>query len=336
MAMVKLSEIIRKIPEIKGQDVRPQISEAVKPKGSVESLADIKKIYENSILLTKIMMQDLRRGESVEGEEVIDMAETLIAKIRSSNNLLLSLINIFAFYNEKEDFIHIHSINVAILAACIGIALEYEEDTLIDLCASALLHDIGMLKIPLQVITKPSKLDKEEEKMIKEHPLYGLELLRNVKNAPKSAAMVIHQHHEKMDGTGYPEGKKGEDIAECARIVAILEVYEALTHPRPYRRSKFIPYDAVRMIIQEGKSSFDLELVKIFLNLITPYPVGSFILLNNGEIGRVIAVNEGLALRPVVEVYFDKEGKPPEKPTKIDLTKSSILYIEKAIDENDL
>jgi HD-GYP domain-containing protein (c-di-GMP phosphodiesterase class II) len=334
--MVKLSEIIRKIPEIKGQEVRPQISDAVKAKETVESLAEIKKIYENSILLTKIMMQDLRRGESVEGEEVIDIAETLITKIRSSNNLLLSLINIFAFYNEKEDFIHIHSINVAVLSASIGLALEYEENKLIDFCASALLHDIGMLKVPLKVITKPSKLDKEEERIIKEHPLYGLELLRHIKNAPKSAAMVIHQHHEKMDGTGYPEGKKGEDIAECARIVAILEVYEALTHPRPYRRSKFIPYDAVKMIIQEGKSSFDLELVKTFLNLVTPYPIGSFILLNNGEIGRVVGVNEGLALRPVVEIYFDKEGKPPENPTKIDLTKSSILYIEKAIDENDL
>jgi HD-GYP domain-containing protein (c-di-GMP phosphodiesterase class II) len=118
--------------------------------------------------------------------------------------------------------------------------------------------------------------------------------------------------------------------------VAILEVYEALTHPRPYRRNKFIPYDAVKMIIQEGKNSFDPELVKTFLNYVTPYPIGSFILLNNGEIGRVVGVNEGLALRPIVEVYFDKEGKPPEKPTRIDLIKSSILYIEKAIDENDL
>jgi HD-GYP domain-containing protein (c-di-GMP phosphodiesterase class II) len=334
--MVKLSEIIRKTPEIKGQEERPQISDAVKAKESVESLAEIKKIYESSILLTKIMMEDLRRGQSVEGREVADIAETLVAKIRSGNNILLSLINIFAFYNEKEDFIHLHSINVAVLSACLGLALEYEEDKVIDLCASALLHDIGMLKIPVKVITKPSKLDKEEERMIKEHPLYGLELLRNIKNAPKSAAMVIHQHHEKMDGTGYPEGKKGEEIAECARIVAILEVYEALTHPRPYRRNKFIPYDAVKMIIQEGKNSFDPELVKTFLNLVTPYPIGSFILLNNGEIGRVVGINEGLALRPIVEVYFDKEGKPPEKPTRIDLIKSSILYIEKAIDENDL
>jgi hypothetical protein len=97
--MVKLSEIIRKTPEIKGQEVRPQISDAVKAKGGVESLAEIKKIYESSILLTKIMMEDLRRGQSVEGEEITDIAETLVAKIRSSNNLLLSLINIFAFYN---------------------------------------------------------------------------------------------------------------------------------------------------------------------------------------------------------------------------------------------
>ncbi len=139
-----------------------------------------------------------------------------------------------------------------------------------------------------------------------------------------------------MDGTGYPEGKKGEEISEGARIVAILEVYDALTHPRPYRQSKFIPYEAVKMIIQEGKESFDPNLVKVFLNLVTPYPLGSFVLLNNGEIGRIVGINDGFPLRPVVEIYFDREGKPPEKPTRIDLTKSFIIYIEKAVDENDL
>ena len=334
--MVKLSEIIRKTPETKGQEERPQISDAVKAKENSESLPEIKKIYESSILLTKMLMDDLRKGKTVEGKDIVDMAKILVTKVRSSNNLLLSMINIFAFYSGKEDFLHSHSINVSLLAACIGLALEYDENKIIDLCASALLHDIGMLKIPAEVITKPSELSKEEERIVKQHPLYGLELLKNIKNAPKSAAAVIHQHHEKMDGTGYPEGKKGEEISEGARIVAILEVYDALTHPRPYRQSKFIPYEAVKMIIQEGKESFDPNLVKVFLNLVTPYPLGSFVLLNNGEIGRIVGINDGFPLRPVVEIYFDREGKPPEKPTRIDLTKSFIIYIEKAVDENDL
>ncbi len=333
--MAKLSEIIRKTPVTKDKEEKTLVSDAFRAKESMESLPEIKKIYENSTLITKIILDGLRRGETVEGKDIIDLAKVHVEKIRSSHNLLLSLMNIFAFYDEREDFLHSHSVNVSILSAGMGLALEYEEDKIIDFCASSLIHDIGMLKIPAEIITKTQELTKEERKLIEEHPLYGLELLRNIKDAPKSAAEVISEHHEKMDGTGYPQGKKGEEISEYARIVAILEVYEALTHPRSYRKRKFIPYEAVKMIIQ-SKGSFEQSLVKVFLNFITPYPLGSFVLLNNGEVGRVVGINEGLPVRPLVEIYFDSEGKPPEKPARVDLAKSTILYIEKAIDENGL
>ena len=165
---------------------------------------------------------------------------------------------------------------------------------------------------------------------------FGLELLRNIKDLPKSAPEVVYQHHERINGTGYPEGKKGEEISEYAKIVALTEAYEAITHPRPYRRKKIIPYEGVKMIIQEERDSFDPKLIKVFINIVTPYPLGSFVLLNNNEIGRVVGINEDFPLRPVVEIFFNAEGKPPEKPTRIDLTQSPILNIEKAVDENNL
>jgi len=197
-------------------------------------------------------------------------------------------------------------------------------------------HDIGYLRISQEIINKPSKLSKEEYDQMKKHTIYGVELLDKIENIPECASEVVHQHHERIDGTGYPEGKKGEEISEYAKIVAIAEVYEAITHPRPYRREKIIPYEGVKIIVQNGKNSFEPELVKVFLNSISPYPPGSFVLLNNSAIGRVSSVNKGLPLRPVVEIFFDTDGKPPEIPIRVDLTKVPVLHIHKALDENDL
>jgi HD-GYP domain-containing protein (c-di-GMP phosphodiesterase class II) len=334
--MVKLSEIVRKNSSEKSQEEPALVSEALKVKENSENLPQVKKIYEDAILSTRLIMKDIRAGKTIKGSDVFSIAEFLVNRLRASGNLLLSLINIFSFYDERDDFLYSHSVNVSLLATNMGLALGYDESQIVDLCASSLLHDIGMLKIPEEIINKPSKLDEEEYKLIREHPAYGLELLVNIKDPPKSAPDVIYEHHEKVDGSGYPEGKKGEEISEYARIVALIEVYEALTHPRPYRKRKNIPYEGVKKIIQEERNSFDLRLVKIFLNFITPYPLGSFVLLNNGEIGRIIRINDNFPLRPVVELYFDAQGKPPERPARIDLTKSAILHIEKAIDESDL
>ena len=139
-----------------------------------------------------------------------------------------------------------------------------------------------------------------------------------------------------MDGSGYPDGKRGDEISDYAKIVAIAEVYEAITHSRPYRREKIIPYQAVKTIVQKEKNSFAPEIIKVFLNSISPYPPGSFVLLNSGAIGRIISVNKSLPLRPVVEIFFDADGKPPEQPIRIDLAKAPVVNIDKALDEDDL
>lgn len=334
--MVKLSEILRKDLKENDEEKPGLISGVVRKKEDQESLPEVKKVYEDTILRTRWIMNDLKKGEIIEGGDISDMAGIIVDKLRAKSHLLLSLINIFDFHKEKEDYLFSHSVNVSILATTIGLALGYGETDLVDFCAASLLHDIGMLKIAEDIIQKPSELTTEEQELVKRHPFFGLELLKKVKDSPKFAPEVIYQHHERVDGTGYPEGKKGDEISERAKIVAIIEVYEAITHSRPYRKKKCIPYEGVKKIIQEERSSFDLKLIKVFLNFITPYPLGSFVHLNNGEIGRVVAINESLPLRPVVEIYYDAEGKPPSEPTKIDLAKSPVLHIEKAVDESTL
>lgn len=405
--MVRLSEIIRKTEEKKSKDRASLVSKATKikkdekTKRNKESIQAIQKIYEDAILQINQIMNDIIQGKAIKGREVVNLAKKIVERIRINSDILLSLVNKFSLIEKEDKYLYTHSVNVSILAANLGLALGYNKNGLVDLCTSSLLHDIGMLKIPQEVITKPEKLTEEEYDLVRKHPSYGLKLLDNIRakkpliygpklwdkiknfassllhdigmlkipeevitkpeelakeerdpvkkhptyglklldkinSLTKSTSEVICQHHEKIDGTGYPEGKRGEEISEHAKIVAIADIYEALTHPRPYRRSRILPCDAVKMIVQEAGSSFDPKLVKVFLNYITCYPVGSFVLLNNNEIGRVILTNENLPLRPVVEIVFDSGGKPPEQPKRIDLAKSPVLSIKKAIDECNL
>jgi HD-GYP domain-containing protein (c-di-GMP phosphodiesterase class II) len=334
--MIKLSDILRKAQESQSRDKPGLISEAVQAKEAIVDMHVSKKLYEDAVLELRKIMEGAIQGKKIQGNRVFSIAEKIIHQLRVDKDTLVSFINIFSFLGETEDYLYSHSINVGILASGIGMALEYGEKQLLDICVSALLHDIGLLKVPEKIIKKPGKLDKDEFAQVMKHTSYGLELLQNISDLPESTKEVVYQHHERMDGSGYPEHKRGTEISESAKIVAIIEVYEAMTHPRPYRGEKTIPYEGVRQVVQEAKSAFEPRLVKKFLSFITPYPLGSFVLLNNNEIGRVVKTYEDQPLRPVIEVFFDSEGKPPENPKRIDLTKSPVLHIEKAVDESRL
>jgi HD-GYP domain-containing protein (c-di-GMP phosphodiesterase class II) len=334
--MVKLSEIIRKSSGKEYEEKHGLISEAFEIKKSKESLAELKKTYEDMVLHLMLIMDEIRAGKTVAERKLASLAEIITDILRADNNMLLSLVHIFSYLGKQEDYLYAHSVNASILATNLGLAFGYGRSELINLCVSSLVHDLGYLKLPQEIINKPSKLTKEEFNHVKKHTILGLELLSQIEGIPECATDVVHQHHERVDGSGYPDGKRGDEISDYAKIVAIAEVYEAITHPRPYRREKIIPYQAVKTIVQEEKNSFAPEFVKVFLNSVSPYPPGSFVLLNSGAIGRVISVNKNLALRPIVEIFFDADGKPPETPMRIDLAKAPVVNIDKALDENDL
>jgi len=329
--MIRLSDILRKEREKKAAEETIKISPLFKPERKEEGLKKIQTTYEAAILNVKRLMSDIMKVKILEDREFFHTAENIVYDAQREKDVLLSLVNDFSLEIKKENYLYEHSVNTSILATNVGLAMRYNRGEVVDLCASSLLHDIGMLKIPEEISKKPSKLTKEEFDIIKKHPHYGLELLKRIKDPPQSAAEVIYQHHEKIDGSGYPEGKKGDEISDYAKIVGIVEAYEARTHPRPYHR--ILPYEGVKMIVQASRTAFDPELVKAFLKNVTPYPPGSFVLLNNDEIGRVIAVNEDLPMRPVVEVVLDADKNFLEKPIKINLADSPVLSIKTALSE---
>jgi HD-GYP domain-containing protein (c-di-GMP phosphodiesterase class II) len=328
--MVKLADLIKKSKE----ELSPA---AVQPQKSIkEMLEDIENVYELLIFQTKQFMDDIMLGKPKEWEEIVQNVGKLLEAFIVKPEIFMSRVNKWKQSKDVSNYFYPHCVNAAILAANMGTAMNLPKSDIIVLSGGALIHDIGMLNIPLELINAPRKLTDEEYAEIKRHPAYGLTFLSRIKEAPKAVAEIIYQHHENVDGTGYPEGKKNEEISLFAKIVSLVEVYEAITHYRPYRQGQIIPFEAIKMIILQSESKFDRSAMKALLDYITFYPIGSYVVLNNDEIGRVVDINNAVPTRPIIEIFLDHKGGRLAKPRKVDLLKSNVLYIKKAINGDSL
>ena len=332
--MVKLADLIKKSKEEISPESKISIADIMPQKPIKETLKDIENMYESMIFKTKKFMDDLILGRPVEWKKIVDNVDDVLDVFLVRPEIFMALINEWKTSYDFSNYFYFHCVNSAIFAANLGLAMGLPKADINTLCGGVFIHDIGMLKITPELVNAPRKLTDEEYAEIKRHPAYGLTLLSRIKDAPESAGEIIYQHHENVDGSGYPEGKKDEEISLFAKIVSLIEVYEALTHYRPYRQNKIIPFDAIKMIILQSESKFDRRVLKVFLDYITFYPIGSGVVLNNDETGRVVGINKNAPLRPIVEIFLDNHGKPLTKPKRLDLLKSTVLYIKKAVHED--
>lgn len=233
-------------------------------------------------------------------------------------------------YPNIEDYLYYHITNVFFLALDVGIELGYDTPHLIDLGAAAFLHDIGLKNVREHM--KTERLDKIDYDKIRQHPIMGAEMLAAANKGINEAVIAaVRQEHERMDGSGYPEGLPAEDITTYAQVIGLLDVYEALTHRRPYR-SRFTPIEALDIILK-NKKIFGPKIIKALVGKIGVYPVGTLVLLNSKETAVVTMNRPELPFRPVVSVIYDPYGEMFAQPKDIDLATSSILYIEDCVRE---
>ena len=329
--MVKLSEILRKTSQ-ESSTLGNLIAEATEHKEADSESQETEKIYKYVIQSFGLIMGKIKDNRVIEAKEIESLASMILDSLMIDNDLLQNLSSITTSYGDQDNFMPVHSVNVSIIATNLGFAFDFDKSTLLDLCLSALLHDIGMLIIPRDIVQKPEKLTRKEYDLIKMHPNYGVKFLQNIKNLPEMTEQIILQHHEKISGKGYPDGMSGDQVSQFAQIVGVVEIYEAISHPRPWRTRTIIPSEAVRIIIQEEATSFDKDVLRAFMSYITIYPTGSYVQLNTNEIGVVQSINQNFPLRPVIDIVQDSRGRPLNESKTIDLSKSPILYIEKAID----
>jgi putative nucleotidyltransferase with HDIG domain len=247
------------------------------------------------------------------------LANSIVNEIQSSDSLIVEKVSLSSY----DNYTYVHSVNVDIFSVIIGIGMGLTNSELELLSQGALLHDIGKMDVPIEILNKPAKLTREEFEEMKRHPEYGLERLR--KSGGESIAAVIknavYSHHENWDGSGYPRGLSGEGIHKFARIIHVADVYDALTAKRVYKDA-MNPADAIEYLMANSGTMFDIDVVNTFLHYIAPYPIGCTVLLSSGQQGVVMENNEKYLSRPKVKL---EGGAVVDMMKKLDITILKIL-----------
>lgn len=314
--------------EEKAEISEVRISPIVMKEAKVASNKESPNLYAGTASLMKEILEENKNYEFIDTKRITTWTEKIVSELSLNNEKLLPLALIEDC--KDDDYLPYHSVNVCILSIEVGLGLGYSRPELIELGISALLHDVGMAEY-MHLSNQPRKLTAEEYSQVEEHTVKGQEILKKNENLNEKALHVSRQHHMRLDGSGYPKAPKGETIDEYAGIVGLVDMYEAMTHHRAYR-DKFLPLEAMKEILKR-KKAFELRLIKILIEKIGIYPIGSLVELNTNEIAEVIKLNHSVHLNPVakVKIIRDADGKKLNKTKMLDMTACSSLYIKKVV-----
>jgi len=225
--------------------------------------------------------------------------------------------------------------NAAVLAVRLGMEVKYDERRCLALGLCALMHDLGMTQIPDKQLNS-QKFSDEQRQLLHQHPVESQKMVTAFGPAFTWIGKIVVQVHERHDGSGYPHGLKGDQIHEMARILGLVDTYEAMAHPRADRQAR-VTYNALKEIIDLRNSLFERKLIKALIHIVSIFPLGSLVKLNNGEIGRVIGTSRLHPTRPTLEILIDPRGRQLEDPRQINLEDEPMLYIvDPAIEEGVL
>ncbi|WP_303870521.1 HD-GYP domain-containing protein [Acetobacterium wieringae] len=252
--------------------------------------------------------------------EMEDQVETIVDVILKNKEMMLNMVDLKVF----DDYTYFHSVNVAVLSIGLGTAMGLDKADLCNLGFGALLHDIGKVFVPKDILHKKGPLTDVEFSEMKKHSFLGFEYLASEYVGSVGAQAGILDHHEKFSGGGYPNNAKGDKISLYGRIISIADVYDALTSDRPYRKG-LLPSEAIEYIMGGTGNLFDPDLVRVFVRKIAPYPVGTTVKLSNGLSGIVTDNFESFCMRPNIRIF--KHGNYEIKPFDICLADRHALNI---------
>lgn len=292
--------------------------EIISERTRIDGAVQIKNIFEETCKYKK-----------VDTATVKNVVNQLVDEIVQSRKNLFETTDIRCY----EAYLFAHSINVCAIALRIGLQLGYNELQLRDLGVGALLHDIGMMFVEKQVLEKIGKLTPAEFLKVKQHSNDGFNLLREHQDINLLSAHVAFQHHERIDGAGYPRLLKKTEICEFARIVAIADMFDALTSENKHRKSYSVPA-ALEIMKTEIGRQIDEDLAAMFVENVALYSTGQLVELNTGETAMVTANSPGHSSSPRVKVLLDNRRRLVDNFKEIDLFNEPSIVITKAIEED--
>ena len=329
--MLRFSDLDKKGAR-KEADTDSSVIEDLSQQKSIQ--LDAKNWYQRACRFMGDVFSKVRHQEKLNltgGEALIEE----IVRACLQGNLPLELLIMAQYGNATNSFLVNKAVNVTVFAIFMGDTLKLPKERLRELGLAALLHDIGKVRVPEDILYKEETLKENELSVLRKYPHDSFEILHGLGDKYHYLAECALHVNERLDGSGFPQGLKGDAINPYARIIGILELYEAMTHNRPQRK-KFSHFEAVKEIIKTKKNAFQRELLKAFLNTFGIFPLHCLVKLNSGAVGRVIQTYEEQPLRPKIEIIVDAQNKRVKVPRTVDLREQQVLYIADALTEENL
>jgi HD-GYP domain-containing protein (c-di-GMP phosphodiesterase class II) len=281
-----------------------------------EELARAAQVRKQAVGLVRTVMADARLGKAVELEKVGPVVESITESILRNSGALLGLLRI----KNKDDYTFLHSVSVCALLVAFCRSRKMDEGTIYQAGLGGLLHDTGKALVPDAILNKQGRLTDEEFAIIQRHPRDGYDILiKTPEIGPIPLDITLH-HHERRDGSGYPDRQLESSISELAQMAAIVDVYDAITSDRCYHKG-MPAAEALRKIYEWSKFHFNPTLAQEFMRCVGIYPVGTLVLLESGRLGVVIEPHETSLLTPKVNVFFSTRSQGYIKPQTVDLSK---------------
>jgi len=297
-----------RVVEQGGEEVVPAVS-------AREERANAEKVQFEAARLVTSIMGDVRLGRQIEAAKVDHVVDRMVSSIFRNKDALLSLGRI----RQMDRYTFEHSVSVAVLLVAFAHELELERKVIHQIGVGALLHDVGKILVPDEILNKPGKLTDEEFKVMRMHVVWSDQLLAKSPGISDIARAVAAEHHERFDGTGYPHGLAGDGISRYGQMAAIVDVYDAITADRCYHKGEE-PTRVLRKLLEWSKHHFNPELVQRFIRCVGIYPVGTLVRLESGRLAVVVAAGDKGPLFPVVRVIHDGGTRHYQRTRDIDLS----------------
>lgn len=285
----------------------------------IEEIENIKKLYKETFYQISREFETFKDYSKLDKKNISDITQSLVTSISNNQQVYTSIQGI----RRKDAYTYLHSIDVSILMILFGKSMGLDPNQIEEAATAGLLHDIGKTKIQDSILLKPEKLTVAEGEIMKKHTIYGYNILKDQLGYKEAIARVAREHHERMDGQGYPRGIKWENMHMFSKMATICDIYDAITSERVYKKA-MLPHIAIEYLMSIVNSHLDPQLVRQFIYNIAIYPMGTKVLLNTGEEGIVIKNNKNFPLRPVVQII---DGK-----TRRNLLAELTIFIKEVIE----
>ena len=305
------------LPEIK-EKITP--TKAKKPTNGIsldQETTKASKLYDDAKSLQHKILNSLTEHKTINVLEAKESTDAIVDSIFRNQDALACMTRL----RIKDEYLVEHSLNVSILMTLFAKHLAFDREIIENLALGAFLHDIGKVLVPPEILHKPGKLTPQEYEVMKSHVDLGLEILKESPDLPELVIEVVQQHHERLDGKGYPKQLTEQQISQVGRMIAIVDSYDAMTAERVYKVGMH-PIKAFKILMKDAPDSYDNTLVEQFVNCLGIYPIGTLVKLTSGKLGLISRLNKSQPLLPFVRVFYNTRLNQAIAMEELDLSQT--------------